>query len=198
MSSLPSLFIAEFFCKNIFSLKKNIFILLESNMHKQTPAVFWDLICPTSIVGENFFLFKNYSGLATKSLFLRLGIWYSRSTLNFLKSFILIKNFPFFWFSSAGIFFSSIISLFFHFWIVNTFTNFVVLKVNNIFLKETHVLKENAITFNSFYFKFFILNFVNRNFWFSRLSFINSSKYSKLGYTQLKKERMTFLQLTTT
>jgi hypothetical protein len=77
MSSLPSLFIAEFFCKNIFSLKKNIFILLESNMHKQTPSAFWDLICPTNIVGENFFLFKNYSGLAAKSLFLRLGVWYS-------------------------------------------------------------------------------------------------------------------------
>jgi hypothetical protein len=136
--------------------------------------------------------------LAAKSLFLRLGVWYSWSNFNFLKSFILIKNFPFFWFLSFGTFFPSIISLFFHFWIVNTFNNFVTLKVNNIFLKGTLILKENVVTFNSFYFKFFILNFVNRNFWFSRLSFINSSKYSKLGYTQLKKERMTFLQLTTT
>jgi hypothetical protein len=77
MNSSPNLFTAEFFCKNIFSLKRNIFILLESNMQEQTPASYWDLICPTNIVGENFFLFKNYNGLATKSLFLRLGAWYS-------------------------------------------------------------------------------------------------------------------------
>jgi hypothetical protein len=77
MNSLTSLFTAEFFCKNIFSLKKNIFVLLESNMEREAPSIFWDLICPISIVGENFFLFKNYSGLATKSLFLRFGVWYS-------------------------------------------------------------------------------------------------------------------------
>jgi hypothetical protein len=70
-------YISKFFSLDFFSLKKNIFLLLEISINKTKIDNWWDLIFPINSITENFLIYKNFTNNYTKSLFLKSGPWFS-------------------------------------------------------------------------------------------------------------------------
>ena len=179
------------YLKTFFKIKNSINIFLESAITNVLIDKNIDLIVPISNFIENFNIYKTYQGFTSKSLFVKFGPWLSKNILIYLSILMSIKIFPYFWLLKLNNFNIKIIYLNICTWLTGL-SKIFVFKKKQFFL---YTFMHNITTFNKTKSSFNI-NFITKtNFWNSNLSFIQSSKYVKLGFNLYKKTFKTFQML---
>jgi len=187
LENVKSNYLSKFFSKNFFSLKKNFFILLETNIAVNQVDSNWDIILPGNAITENFKVYKNFNNHFTKSLFLKHAPWFTRNFFNFFNFFIILLNFPFLWVNTIYYTYIFIISLFYDFFLESA--NFIDDEEKSCFFTS---FNKKSLFFKENFLNFIFYPFISRNSWDSDLSFIKNSKYTNLGYAQLNVEKKTF------
>lgn len=190
LEKIRETFFLNYFAWDFFNLKRYLFVLVESNILWKNIASYWDFVFPIVCVTENFCLFWTAKQTFSKSLFIKFGAWLSRTFFNYLKLIFNFSLFPFFWIFKMKRFFSDVLILFLDFWLLTppkvcTIFRRKVSKISLLSIFNTSI--KNTITFSCIWFlkilNIFTWNFfISRNFWFSELSFLKTSKYNSMGY----------------
>lgn len=177
------------FLSVLFNSKKSYDILFESvindkNIHKNIDFVF-----PTVNYIEKFSTFIDYTGKLNKSLFVKFGPWMSKNFINFFICFNSLLLYPFLWLLTLKKQIFKFIFINLKMWLYG-YIKIFVLKCSKFILK-LNLFKFNFkinLEINSKFFNFF----TKTNFWENSNSFVNASKYVKLGYNLYSKKYKTF------
>jgi hypothetical protein len=185
----------DFFRINFFNIKKGYFFLFESNIYTYEIAKHWDIIFPINLIGEGFFIFKNYFGFLVKSLFLWFCVWLSKNIYVYLNIFLILQKFPFLWGLKNILNFLNLKYFFLYSWLETNFKlNFKQKNFKNIYLLK---ITKVSLNFTNFIFINIrnikiVFKAIMRNHWWAELSYLWSSRYCRYGFGVVRKQFLTF------
>lgn len=176
------------FLTNTYNIKTSFNILYTSSITEIYLSKRIDLILPITNLIENFNIFKNYQGFIIKSLFIKNGPWLSKNIITYFNIFFSIRVYPYLWILNINKYKFIYIYLYLKLWLKG-------ISKLSFFIKKKKVLSFDILISKKIYsyknfFTYLLLQ--KTNFWASKIDFIKSSKYSKLGLNLINKISKTY------